>query len=142
MQPPTPPADAFLMVNHTSLTVRWLPPHSEYGTKIRQYRLDIYQGEVLQSFLVDSKGRNFTLIPFGTSFVSYITGRKFSPLVHVRVCLFDWFYIILQPTRNFFLFKWSRQFCHNLGLIRRTVPIKSPSKKARRFQYTLQCMSM
>ena len=70
MQPPTPPADAFLMVNHTSLTVRWLPPHSEYGTKIRQYRLDIYQGEVLQSFLVDSKGRNFTLIPFGTSFVS------------------------------------------------------------------------
>nr|XP_022311428.1 neogenin-like isoform X3 [Crassostrea virginica] len=64
MQPPTPPADAFLMVNHTSLTVRWLPPHSEYGTKIRQYRLDIYQGDELQSLLVDSKGRNYTLIPF------------------------------------------------------------------------------
>eukprot|EP00105_Crassostrea_gigas_P038070 XP_019922218.1 PREDICTED: receptor-type tyrosine-protein phosphatase F [Crassostrea gigas] len=61
---PTPPADAFLMVNKTSMTVRWLPPHPEYMTHIRQYRLDIYQGGVLQRHLTDNRGRNYTLTDF------------------------------------------------------------------------------
>lgn len=62
---PTPPADAFLMVNKTSMTVRWLPPHPEYMTHIRQYRLDIYQGDVLQRHLTNNRGRNYTLTDFG-----------------------------------------------------------------------------
>ncbi|XP_061190241.1 phosphatidylinositol phosphatase PTPRQ-like [Saccostrea echinata] len=61
---PTPPADAFLMVNKTAMTIRWLPPHPEYRTYIRQYRLDIYQGDILQRHLLDNNGRNFTLTPF------------------------------------------------------------------------------
>lgn len=61
---PAPPADAFLMVNKTSMTIRWLPPHPEYRTHIRQYRLDIHQGGVLQRHLTDNRGRNYTLTPF------------------------------------------------------------------------------
>jgi hypothetical protein len=64
-KPPTPPADAYLMVNKSAMIIRWLPPHPEYRTYIRQYRLDIYQGGMLQRHLMDNKGRNFTLTPFG-----------------------------------------------------------------------------
>ncbi|XP_056002007.1 fibronectin-like [Ostrea edulis] len=61
---PTPPADAYLMVNKTAMTIRWIPPHPEYRTYVRQYRLDIYQDGILQRHLMDNKGRNFTLTPF------------------------------------------------------------------------------